>query len=100
MPWFVSVGDSRLSLDAHAYASLIGDLRAASEPLILYASADPDWRKPASGMLLAACDWYAVAPSEATYVGDMDTDAAAAAAAGTAFVFAEVFFGTSGDSEG
>lgn len=92
VPWFVAVGDTRLLLDEETYAVLARDLTKAAGPLTLYASGDPVWRKPAPGMLLAACAWYGLTPADAVFVGDVDTDAEAAAAAGTDFVLAAEFF--------
>ncbi|MFF3565287.1 D-glycero-alpha-D-manno-heptose-1,7-bisphosphate 7-phosphatase [Streptomyces sp. NPDC002574] len=41
-----------------------------------------DCRKPAPGLLLAACDWLGVAPTQAAVIGDIGADTAAARAAG------------------
>ncbi len=91
-PWFVAIGDGRLSLSEAAYAALVDDLRMAAEPLEVHVSARADWRKPEPGMLLAACERHQMAPSEAIYVGDVATDAEAAAAAGMDFAMAVEFF--------
>jgi phosphoglycolate phosphatase-like HAD superfamily hydrolase len=94
-PWFVAVGDERLSLRATAYQSLVHELGIGGAELTLHISADPTWRKPEPGMLLAACEAYHTTPDRAVFVGDADTDAEAAARAGTGFVFADQFFGWS-----
>ena len=49
-------------------------------------------RKPAPGLLLRLLDHFGVAPEEALFVGDLDSDAEAAARAGIAFVPAGLFF--------
>jgi phosphoglycolate phosphatase-like HAD superfamily hydrolase len=90
-PWFVAVGDSRLSLDAAAYAQLIRAFEAAGEPLDLHISAEPEWRKPGPQMLLAASAYCGFEPDQVVFVGDNDTDAAAAAAADVAFIPIEQF---------
>jgi HAD superfamily hydrolase (TIGR01662 family) len=91
VPWFVAVGDTRLSLDADAYAQLVRVFRDAGKPLDLHISADPAWRKPLPQMLLAACQHYRLPPDQAVFVGDYDTDEQAATAAGIAFVSIEQF---------
>lgn len=91
IPWFVSVGDPRLSLDTSAYTQLIRAFQAAGEPLDLHLSADPRWRKPGPEMLRAACAYYELPPEQAVFVGDYETDAAAAAAAGVTYISIEQF---------
>jgi phosphoglycolate phosphatase-like HAD superfamily hydrolase len=90
-PWFVAVGDPRLSLRADAYARLVRVFKAAASPLDLHLSADPAWRKPEPQMLLAACAYYKLPPNQAVFVGDYETDAAAAAAASVAYLSIEEF---------
>lgn len=91
VPWFVSVHDTRLSLALPKYQGLVSRFIAAGGSLDLHVSAKPDWRKPAPGMLLAVCRHYAIAPERAVFVGDAETDAQAAEAAGTAFITSEDF---------
>jgi beta-phosphoglucomutase-like phosphatase (HAD superfamily) len=93
VPWFVAVGDARLSLSQMDYQDLIRDLETGADGLGLHASAAFSWRKPDPGMLLAICARYGVPPDAAIFVGDADTDAEAAANAGMAFVIADAFFG-------
>ncbi|MGC9467356.1 MAG: HAD-IIIA family hydrolase [Anaerolineae bacterium] len=93
VPWFVAVGDPRLSLDVEPYDQIVQDLAEGAGPLEIYVSADWDWRKPGPGMLLAACRYYRVPPAQAIFVGDFETDAEAADAAGMGFAFADDFFG-------
>lgn len=50
-------------------------------------------RKPAPGLLLRHLAHFGVAPGEALFVGDLDTDAEAARRAGIAFRHARDFFG-------
>ena len=85
-PWFVAVGDQRLSLGASDYTALIQTFQDAAGSLDIRLSADPAWCKPEPGMLLAACAAYQQHPSAAFYIGDSETDAAAAAAAGMSFL--------------
>ena len=92
VPWFASLYDERLSLDQHSYDTLVGDFKSAGGRLELHVSADPTWRKPRPGMLLAACRRYGLPVAQAVFVGDADTDAEAARAAGTAFLFEDEFF--------
>lgn len=47
------------------------------------------WRKPAAEPLLAVLDPLGVAPGDAVFVGDSDSDAETAANAGTAFSYVE-----------
>jgi HAD superfamily hydrolase (TIGR01662 family) len=86
VPWFVAVGDPRLSLESRTYAQLIQALGAAASTLDLHVSADVEWRKPGPRMLLAACAYYGLQPKEAVFVGDYKTDAEAAIAAGVTFI--------------
>jgi D-glycero-D-manno-heptose 1,7-bisphosphate phosphatase len=51
-----------------------------------------DCRKPEPGMLLAIMRHYSIGPSETLFVGNHEVDREAAARAGTAFQWAEVFF--------
>lgn len=93
VPWYVAVGDDRLSLSTMAYGLLMREFEAGATGLRLHLSASPTWRKPAPGMLLAACKAGNVMPCEAVFVGDSDTDAEAAARAAVGFVPAAEFFG-------
>lgn len=92
-PWYVSVHDTRVRLSLEEFESVAGEMTEAEHGLDLHASAEPGWRKPQPGMLLAACEALGVSPEEAFYVGDMETDAEAAAAAGVSFLWATEFFG-------
>lgn len=49
---------------------------------------DSDWRKPAPGLLLSAARFFDVQPSDILFVGDLDSDEAAARAAGARFSWA------------
>jgi histidinol-phosphate phosphatase family protein len=49
-------------------------------------------RKPAPGLLLRLLDHFGVGPAEALFVGDLDSDAEAAARAGIGFIPADAFF--------
>lgn len=51
------------------------------------------WRKPNPGMLLQAASDFGVALADCLYVGDMDTDEAAATAAGMAYMDEKQLFG-------
>ncbi len=95
VPWLVAVGDPRLSLTMWDYDTLVQRILSGVGGLDLHVSAAFDWRKPEPGMLLAACEIYDVPPSQAIYVGDSSSDAEAADRAGTAFAWADVFFGYS-----
>jgi D-glycero-D-manno-heptose 1,7-bisphosphate phosphatase len=53
---------------------------------------DDPWRKPRPGMILQAMQDFGVAPQETLFVGDRDTDRAAAAAAGVAYLDAKEYF--------
>lgn len=92
-PWFVAIHSEHLELDAEAYAALDAEIRRANRHLDLRVGTGPDWRKPQPGMLRAACEAHAIAPADAVFVGDMETDQAAAAAAGIHFIYAAEFFG-------
>jgi histidinol phosphatase-like enzyme len=92
IPWFVSLYDERLSLAQHTYDALVRDFLFGGEGLELHVAADPTWRKPEPGMLLAACRHYGLPGAQAVFVGDAETDAEAASAAGMAFIYADEFF--------
>jgi HAD superfamily hydrolase (TIGR01549 family) len=94
VPWYVAIGDVRLSLQADQYRALIADLRDSASTLDIHVSADRTWRKPEPGMLAAACARYGIVPGheQVVFVGDADTDADAAAAIDVDFVYADVFF--------
>jgi phosphoglycolate phosphatase-like HAD superfamily hydrolase len=57
-----------------------------------YNGAEALRRKPAPAMLLEALAAHGVSADRALFVGDMDTDAGAAAAAGVAYQDASAFF--------
>ncbi len=95
VPWFVAVGDPRLSLTMWDYDGLVHRILLDVGGLDLHVSATFDWRKPEPGMLLAACRIYDVPSAQAIYVGDASSDAEAADRAGMAFAWADVFFGFS-----
>jgi FMN phosphatase YigB (HAD superfamily) len=97
VPWFVAVGDPRLSLTGEDYRTLVERVLLGAGALDLHISAAFGWRKPAPGMLLAACATFDVSPSQAIYVGDADSDAEAAERAGMAFAWADAFFRLSDD---
>lgn len=92
VPWFVALYDERLTLDKAAYDTIAASLKETAHPLEVIPSADPTWRKPSPGMLLAVCRSLDTPPSEACYIGDAETDRAAASAAGIPFVPASPFF--------
>jgi HAD superfamily hydrolase (TIGR01662 family) len=92
VPWFVAVGDTRLTLSAADYDSVEQRMGNGRGSMDLHISADPCWRKPEPGMLLAACSQVGISLSEAVFVGDSKTDADAARAVGVAFVSAGEFF--------
>lgn len=98
--WFAAIHDERVRLSEGEHAALVGAFLRANQTLELLVSAQPDWRKPQPGMLLAACKHCGVSPDDAIYVGDMVSDAEAAKAAGVVFVTAEVFFGPEVSSAG
>jgi len=91
-PWYIAIYDERVKLDEAAYGELSRELSAAAPSLRLIPSAEPDWRKPAPGMLLAACTSAQIDPTAAVFVGDMETDADAATAAGVAYIHPTAFF--------
>jgi phosphoglycolate phosphatase-like HAD superfamily hydrolase len=92
--WLVSIGDEEVSIPPERWRVLAAGVTRAAAPLWVRTSSDLAWRKPRPGMLLEACRTFEVAPSEAVFVGDHETDAEAAAAAGMRFVYADRFFGT------
>lgn len=67
------------------------DLKRMLKGLRAVVLPDRDWRKPAPGMLLQAADMFKVQPAEIVYVGDMESDEAAARAAGARFRWAEAW---------
>jgi histidinol phosphatase-like enzyme len=87
-PWYIALFDGRaLSLlrASEIDAVLRGmpeRLREALAGIPAAVSADPTWRTPAPGMLLASCAAWGIEPSEAVYGGELEADQQAAAAAG------------------
>lgn len=57
-------------------------------------SPEDTWRKPGRGMICRAMDDYGAFPYQTIYVGDMASDATAAAAALVAYAHADEFFAT------
>jgi D-glycero-D-manno-heptose 1,7-bisphosphate phosphatase len=53
---------------------------------------DDPWRKPKPGMLYRAMERFGVDREDAFFVGDMEADEKAAAAAGVEFIHADVYF--------
>lgn len=92
VPWFMAIYDSRVEVCAENYSKLADELSRKAIHLNLQISAQPDWRKPGPGMLQAAMAWYGCDADQTFFVGDMDTDAEAALAAGVHFVYADAFF--------
>jgi beta-phosphoglucomutase-like phosphatase (HAD superfamily) len=90
--WLVSIGDEGVSLPPERWRALAAGVTRAAAPLWVRTSSDLAWRKPKPGMLLEACRTFEVGPDEAVFVGDHETDAQAAAAAGMRFVYAARFF--------
>lgn len=90
--WYVSVADGRAlgivgMLEGAEMAEEAGRaLSVALSRLKAWVSADARWRKPEPGMLLCACELWNLAPAEAIYGGDLDSDRQAAEAAGMRFV--------------
>jgi len=98
--WFVSLHAPGLEEEAGAlpdYEAIRDVLRAelarSCPRTRFHISADPDWRKPAPGMLLAAARQE---PEKALFVGDRESDEEAARQAGISFEWAEDFFGRRG----
>lgn len=86
--WLVAVYDARVALAPAQFEQLAAALREGNSDLDIRASADPTWRKPEPGMLWEACRIAGIQPEEARFIGDMDSDARAAAAAGMPFYLA------------
>jgi HAD superfamily hydrolase (TIGR01662 family) len=95
VPWFMSLFDDRVSLSPEQYHHLVLNLETACPTLILQVRAIPEWRKPLPGMLLAAGQYFNLNLDALVFVGDHQTDAEAAEAAGIQFIWAEKFFSTS-----
>lgn len=90
--WLVSMGDEDVSLPPERWRGLAAGVTRAASPLWVRTSSSLAWRKPRPGMLLEACRTFAVKPGEAVFVGDHKGDAAAAEAAGVAFIYADRYF--------
>ena len=75
-----------------AASAVVVELHVPILETIVRIGLDSAWRKPQPGMLIAAAEYYgclaANRPRFLTYVGDMDSDEAAAHAAGARFVAA------------
>lgn len=91
--WFVSIGDKRVQemvgfqryqvAYAEIYPSLMNPFRECLH------IGSHEWRKPAPDMLLAIARHFNVNPANCLFVGDMETDRQAAAAAGMQFEMVE-----------
>lgn len=90
--WLVAIGTEDVSLTPGRWRALAGAVTRAAAPLWVRTSSDLTWRKPNPGMLLEACRTFEVAPADTVFVGDLKSDAAAAAAAGVSFVPADRYF--------
>ena len=91
--WLVAIGDERVALTEKRWQGLAEALVRAAAPLQVRVSSDLSWRKPRPGMLLKACEAFDVRRGAAICVGDHQTDAEAAEAAGVDFVDADRYFG-------
>lgn len=92
VPWFIAIHDSRVKVSDTEYRQLADELSRKAIHLNLQISAEPDWRKPGPGMLHAAMSWYGLQATQTCFIGDMESDAEAAQAAGVQFAYAETFF--------
>lgn len=92
VPWFVAIGDGRLTLPPATYQNIADSLRLGAKGLKLHVAADLVWRKPEPGMLRAACTYYGVSERGALFVGDSEADVGAAGNAAVRFVDANCFF--------
>lgn len=91
--WLLAIGDERVSLPKERWQGLAEAVVRAASPLQVRLSSDLSWRKPRPGMLLTACETFDVRRDEAIFVGDHQTDAEAAEAAGVDFAEADRYFG-------
>lgn len=91
--WLVAIGDEDVSHPPQRWRALAGGVTQAAAPLWVRTSSDLAWRKPRPGMLLEACRTFGVAPQDAVFIGDRESDAGAAEAAGMPFAYAERYFG-------
>lgn len=91
-PWFVALSDDRVrdvtseeNMQDMA-ETLSRGLAVALPSLPAHINHIPAWRKPAPGMIYAACNTLSLALHETIYGGDLDSDKATAEAAGVRFV--------------
>lgn len=61
-------------------------VRTLPTGVLFHGSWEPEWRKPAPGMLRQACRDFGITPSDAVMIGDRDDDRDAAAALNMPFV--------------
>lgn len=87
-------------LTCYAYQSKSGRWSPTPPYGVLSDEWNPDWRKPAPGMLLYAMRLFDVAPSETLMVGDSNEDQDAADAAECNFCWADEFFGRKVQGDG
>lgn len=90
--WLAAIGARNVDLPPERWRALAAAVTRAAAPLRVQTSSDVYWRKPRPGMLLEACETFSVAPDESLFVGDRQSEAAAAEAAGTDFVYADRCF--------
>lgn len=91
--WLVAIGAEHVSLPPEQWRALAAGVTQAAAPLRVRTSSDLSWRKPRPGMVLEACEFFGVGTREAVFVGDRESDARAAEAAGVDFIRADRYFG-------
>jgi beta-phosphoglucomutase-like phosphatase (HAD superfamily) len=100
VPWFVSVGDAvgdAAKLLGESYDHIASGIALELDDVLFdvdsHVNEHREWRKPNPGMLLFAAKYLDVDPGDCLYVGDMESDRQAAAAAGMQFEMVEARHG-------
>jgi beta-phosphoglucomutase-like phosphatase (HAD superfamily) len=80
--WLVAIYDERVRIPRESMRALAAAVTRAAQPLWVYSSARPEWRKPQPQMLVQACRMRKTSPANAIFVGRSEADEDTAQRAG------------------
>jgi beta-phosphoglucomutase-like phosphatase (HAD superfamily) len=84
--WLVSLHDQRVNLEDDRQRAVAAALSRAAQPLWVFSSVSPGWRRPEPGMIVEACKRRETKPQHAVVVGRKPRDRTAAARAGVRYL--------------